>query len=81
MEADASIIDVVHTLDDPVEYVRGVVGSFFAYHFDAEKAVVRIGTSGKGIIPNYCIEQCGDSTSTIFERRHCFHGRNHKEMS
>ena len=47
MEADARIIDVVQTLDDPVEYVRGVVGSFFAYHFDAEKAVVRIGTSGK----------------------------------
>jgi hypothetical protein len=93
MEADARITDVVHTLDDPVEYLRGIVGSFFAYPFDKKEAVVRIGISGKGMIPNYCIEQyCASISdrlevgsaaleiSTNIELRHCFHGRNHKEI-
>jgi hypothetical protein len=29
VETDARITDVLHTLDDPVEYVRRVVGNFF----------------------------------------------------
>ena len=96
MQPDARIIDVVHSLDDPIEYVRGVVGSFFLYGFDKQKAVVRVGISGKGIIPNYCIEQYGArrfttlttlqaadtevSVATDIKLRHCFHGRNHKEI-
>jgi hypothetical protein len=93
MEADARITDVIHTLDDPVDFVRGIVGTFFAYPFDKKVAVVRIGVSGKGIIPNYCIEQyCEPISNTLevgaaaleistnIELRHCFHGRNHKEI-
>ena len=38
MELDYRIADVLHTLDDPVEYVRGVLGSFFAHPFDKKAA-------------------------------------------
>jgi hypothetical protein len=81
MRPDARIMDVVDTLDDPVEYARGVVENFFSheYGFDRQRAVVRIGVSGRGIIPNYAIEQRGEHTPT-FELRYCFHGRNHKEI-
>jgi len=90
MERDARVTDVVHTLDDPIEYVRGIVESFITYQFDKKEAVVKIGVSGKGIIPNYCIEEYGDHTSikaesgplisTNIKLRNCFHGRNHKEI-
>jgi hypothetical protein len=93
MEPDARIADILPTLKDPVEYVRGVVGSFFSYTFDKGKAIIRIGVSGKGTFPNYCIEQHRDPISTTlevgeatveftttFEHRHCYRGRNHKEI-
>jgi hypothetical protein len=60
-------------------YTHRIVGNFFANNFDRQRAVVRIGTSGKGIIPNYAIEQGGEAGG-LFELRHCFHGRNHKEI-
>jgi hypothetical protein len=78
MVPDARIADVIDTLDDPVEYVRCVVGNFLAHNFDRQRATVRMGVSGKGIIPNYAIEQGGEAG--IFELRRCFHGRNHKEI-
>jgi hypothetical protein len=56
MEQNSRISDVLHTLADPVEYVRGTVGSFVEYQFDGARSIVRIGTSGRGIVPNYSIE-------------------------
>jgi hypothetical protein len=41
METNVRISDVIHTLADPVEYVRGVVGSFVEYQFDKATSVVR----------------------------------------
>jgi hypothetical protein len=90
MQPDARIVDVIHALDDPVEYVRGIVGSFYSFPFDKDVAVVRIGVSGKGRIPNYSIEEYGETVSTTLPSggsistnirlRHCFHGRHHKEI-
>ncbi|WLA39754.1 hypothetical protein QNJ95_44180 [Bradyrhizobium elkanii] len=58
MKPDLS--DVLHTLSDPEEYVRGIVGSFVAHEFNRDEAVIRIGVSGSGIIPNYYIEESND---------------------
>src|SRR5438270_12136767 len=38
------------------EYIRRVVGNFYASSLDREKAVVRIGTQGGGISPHYKLE-------------------------
>jgi hypothetical protein len=59
--------------------VRGVLENFFLFEFDRPRSVVRIGVSGKGIIPNYAIEQ-PERPVRMYERRHCFHGRNHREI-
>lgn len=72
MKSDARILDAVDTLDDPIHYVRGVVENCFSHGFDRQRAVVRIGVSGKGIIPNYAIEQRSEDTPN-FELRLCFH--------
>jgi len=85
METNVQIGDVIHTLADSVEYVRGVVGSFVEYQFDKATSVVRIGTSGHGIVPNYSIETpCEPDPNarikTSVSKRHVFNGRSHKEI-
>jgi nicotinic acid phosphoribosyltransferase len=55
MRPDSRIEDVLHTLADPEEFVRGILGSFVG--FSKDEAVMRIGISGSGTAPHYCIEQ------------------------
>jgi hypothetical protein len=95
MRPDARIEDVLDTLDDPEEFVRGIAGSFHHHpeKFNRDEAVVRIGTSGKGTQPHYCIEEGGGesvktltlpngTTTTIrgYRKRAVFHGRSHKPI-
>jgi hypothetical protein len=86
MESDALIIDVLHTLRDPEDFVRGVLGSFISNKFDRDQAIIRLGTSGKGVVPNYCIEQgriensIGGMILSRHERRSIFNGFNHKQI-
>jgi hypothetical protein len=56
MQPDARIEDVLITLANPEEFVRGILGSFHEEKFNRNEAVVRIGTSGKGVQPHYSIE-------------------------
>lgn len=70
MRPDAGIEDVLITLADPEEFVRGILGSFVQEGFDRERALVRIGVSGTGLQPHYCIEEGeGDQTLALPERR------------
>jgi hypothetical protein len=86
MEQDARIEDVLTTLSNPVDFVRGIVGSFIEGKFDRDQAIVRIGVSGIGVAPHYCIEQGRTvakglgSDIAAYERRMIFHGRSHKSM-
>jgi hypothetical protein len=80
MEPSSRISDVLHTLADPVEYVRGIVQSFVEYQFDRARSIVRIGTSGRGIVPNYSIETPHEHNPDVFVKRHVFNGRSHKEI-
>jgi len=63
IQRGATIRDVLRTLNDRENFLRGIIGSFVAGSYDKAQAVVRIGTSGKGYSPNYCIEE-GDE---VFE--------------
>jgi len=91
---DTTILDVLTTLKDPISYLRGIIGSFVKGGFDREKAVVRIGLTGRGIVPNYSIEQDlreipdEDLVGTriqglgikAFAKRQAYRGSNHGEM-
>jgi hypothetical protein len=89
MKPNARLTDILHTLADPIEYVRGIVGSFVQYQFDKTTSIVRIGISGAGIVPNYSIETpCepatelpgGPQITRYISERRVFNGRNHKEF-
>jgi hypothetical protein len=88
MRSDARIQDILHTLSDPEDFVRGILGNFITEGFNRDEAVVRIGISGTGAAPHYCIEQ-GSKTSALpssglevtgYGRRAVFHGRSHKPI-
>jgi len=85
MKPNSRVSDILHTLADPTEYIRGIVGSFVTYRFDRATSIVRIGISGTGIVPNYSIETpCEPDPSarikTYVSKRHVFNGRNHLEF-
>jgi len=93
MKPDARITDIIGTLADPEEYVRGIVGSFIVHSFDKQRSEIRIGVSGRGIFPNYSIvEPCEPEelniegqgvslkiTSSVGKRM-VFHGQSHREI-
>jgi hypothetical protein len=84
MEITSRIDDVLHTLADPIEYIRGIVGSFVEYRFDRAESIIRIGISGHGIVPNYSIETpCEPNPAQMNSRvskRYVLNGRNHREI-
>ena len=90
MRSNSRIGDVLHTLSDPEEFVRGILGTFIGENFSRDEAVIRIGVSGKGIAPHYCIEQGSDlSHITIgslqtevraYAKSAVFHGQSHNQI-
>ena len=53
---DSKVSDIVHTLSDPVEYVRQIIGNFVGDQYNRGTDVVRIGVAGIGVAPHYKIE-------------------------
>jgi hypothetical protein len=89
MKSNARLSDILNTLADPVEYVRGIVGSFVEHQYDKTTSIVRTGILGEGIIPNYSIETphepvrtelLGGYITRYTSERRAFNGRNHKEF-
>jgi hypothetical protein len=73
------------------EYIRRVVGNFYASGLDRKKAVVRIGTQGGGISPHYKLEypetlsivDMDDGKASdvqVSATYKIYHGANHEEM-
>ena len=54
---NSTIRDLIHTLVDPIEYVRDVIRNFVLYGYDPETDAVRIGIKGRGLSPNYRLEK------------------------
>lgn len=65
MKPDARITDIVERLANAEEYVRGIVGSFVEHGFDKQRSEIRIGVSGKGIVPNYSIVEPTNPRSAL----------------
>lgn len=72
---DAIIDDVMPTLSNPLDYVRGVLGRLHECKHLRGNASVRIGTTGQGLIPYYrVIYADGDGAEQIFG---AYYGDNH----
>lgn len=86
LEPHSRICEILDTLADPEDYIRGILGSFIEHKFDKATSVVRIGVSGEGIFPNYSIETPYDPTyigprGGSVQSRCFFSGRDHQWMS
>lgn len=90
IRSDSRISDLVDVLCDPIEYVSGIVSNFVSHGYDRETSAIRIGITGRGIFPNYKIEEPSvPITITVRSRRfdmistpaRTFNGRNHREMT
>jgi hypothetical protein len=71
IKPDATIADVLHRLNKPKDYVRGVLLNILKYKNNGMLPVVRIGITGKGFSPYYRIES-GDQSFGAFN------GESHK---
>src|SRR5439155_17525249 len=86
--SDAILSDVVATLHKPKEYVRRVLGNMFEFKKTHGAAVLRLGTTGRGIVPNYRVQKDHDSLSPLVALIEndksvfysAFHGRTHKQL-
>jgi hypothetical protein len=88
MRSDARIQDILHTLSNPEDFVCGILGNFIHEGFNRDEAVVRMGISGTGVAPHYCIEH-GSKASALpslgleingYGHRAVFHGRSHNPI-
>jgi hypothetical protein len=78
-----TLSDILDTLKEPSEYVRGVLGNLMTCKKEHGSACVRIGTTGGGISPHYRIEPDGAfSRDDWLEEKfwQAYNGRNHKKL-
>src|ERR1700733_8502472 len=73
---DATIADVMPTLSNPDGYVSGVLGRLHECKVAHGNAAVRIGTTGRGLIPYYRVVFSNSSTG-LEEIFGAFYGDNH----
>ena len=83
----ATVKDILSSLQDSEEYVRGVLGNMISFKRTHAEPVVRIGTTGRGIVPHYRIEPAGSTGSPgdrfqeFIDHMVAFSGRNHRAMA
>jgi hypothetical protein len=82
---DAIVQDILTTLKDPEEYLRGALGRLYECCRERGNAVLRIGITGLGKVPHYRVDvPNGRKFSLIgegepaFDYWRAFHGSNHK---
>ncbi len=73
LEPDATIADLVTTLQEPEEYVRVVLGNMHACKQKHKDAIVRIGITGQGRMPFHKITYVENGSEKLFG---AFDGRN-----
>ncbi|MGQ0444279.1 MAG: hypothetical protein ACT4O2_03895 [Beijerinckiaceae bacterium] len=87
--------DFFHNLANPVGWLTGVISNFVAHGFDPETCTIRRGITGKGVFPNYKIEQPShqftpciplSTGGSLVRELTCtpgrtFNGRHHGEMT
>jgi hypothetical protein len=83
LASDATIVDIVRSLNKPESYVRGVLENLYACKRALNDAQVRIGITGQGKVPHYRVEPLW-AGSALREDSHVFgvfNGWNHKPLS
>jgi hypothetical protein len=90
LDQSLTAADLSHTLADPVNWLNGVVSNFVSHGYDSETSAIRIGITGRGIAPNYKIEepsnafvlQIGAQKFEMTETpARTFNGRDYEEMT
>jgi hypothetical protein len=76
---EATIADIVGTLNKPEDYVRCVLEHLWACKREHGSASVRIGVTGEGRAPNYRVEypREGMKTTAVFE---VYNGLSHRPI-
>ncbi len=77
LDIDATIDDLVESLDDPEDYVRGALDNLHAEVMKEPNSRLTIGITGYGVYPNYKIDtpvKLKMAPSKIFS------GRTHQEL-
>jgi hypothetical protein len=84
---DAVVEDVLATLANPEEYLRGAFEHLHQCYRERGAAVLRIGIMGRGIVPHYRVEYphqrprfFEEGEETDFNVVGAFNGRNHKPL-
>lgn len=90
LSGDETIRDIIGSLAKPENYVRGVLSNMAEFRRRDIEPIVRIGTTGQGIYPHYCLEPAdrhdadpNDQLKALdqyCETLTAFNGRNHKPM-
>lgn len=82
--ADATIADMIETLDKPVEYVRRVLEKLERCKRTHGDAQVRVGVRGRAEAPNYLIEYVREDAKTRERTTHqdaAYSGSTHRELA
>ncbi|MGX5805926.1 hypothetical protein ACWGS9_32645 [Bradyrhizobium sp. Arg314] len=82
--ADATIADMIETLDKPVEYVRRVLEKLERCKRAHGDAQVRVGVRGRAEAPNYLIEYVREDAKTREQTTHqdaAYSGSTHRELA
>ncbi|MCA1366676.1 hypothetical protein I6F15_04550 [Bradyrhizobium sp. BRP14] len=80
-----TIVDIVDTLAQPIDYVCGVLGNMLICKRQHGSATVAIGKTGRGIVPNYrvCPDLQGDWRDKFDFQNEAFfkayNGRSHRQ--
>ncbi|MBZ9852511.1 hypothetical protein LB566_01780 [Mesorhizobium sp. CA13] len=81
---DATIADMVETLDKPVEYVRRVLEKLERCKRAHGDAQVRVGVRGRAECPNYLIEYVRQDAKTrepVIHQDAAYSGSTHRELA
>jgi hypothetical protein len=84
ISADATIADMIQTLDKPVEYVRRVLEKLERCKRAHGDAQVRVGVRGRAEAPNYLIEYVREDAKTRERTTHqdaAYSGSTHRELA
>jgi hypothetical protein len=82
---DAKISDIIAKLDSPIEYVRRVLGNMGSCRKKHGTAFVRIGTTGRGVVPHYRVGpefslEVFNDNDVLAAQFVAFLGRSHKQL-
>jgi hypothetical protein len=90
LDQSSTASDLIHTLTDPETWLMGLLSNFVSYDYDTKTSMIRIGTTGRGILTNYIIQEPSNLVTleigavqlqlTVIPHR-TFSGRDHREMA